>query len=245
MPVTVIGVMPRGFDFLDREEAWVPLGLDFAKENRGGHNYNVIARLAPGTSLAQLQAELGSLTAAWGALEGPRTHAINAKNHPMIAVPFQADLVGSLATTLWLLQGAVLFVLLISIANVANLLLARSETRTREVAVRHSLGASRRRLVRQFVTESLILGLLGGALGVLVAVWAVGGVTALIPKSAPRAGSTPPPSRSRSPARSPRRCCSASRRSCIPARPTSTARSRRARLAPPAARRACGSGAAW
>jgi predicted permease len=188
MPVTVIGVMPKGFDFLDREEAWVPLDLDFAKENRGGHNYNVIARLAPGTSLAQLQAELGSLTAAWGASEGPKTHAISPTRHPMVAVPFQADLVGSLATTLWLLQGAVLFVLLISIANVANLLLARSETRTREVAVRHSLGASRRRLVRQFITESLILGLLGGALGVLVAVWAVDGVTGLIPKSAPRAG---------------------------------------------------------
>ena len=105
----------------------------------------------------------------------------------MIALPFQADLVGSLATTLWLLQGAVLFVLLISIVNVANLLLARAETRTREVAVRHALGASRRRLVRQFVTESLMLGVFGGALGILVAVWAVDGVTALIPKSAPRA----------------------------------------------------------
>src|SRR5678815_4739816 len=86
-----------------------------------------------------------------------------------------------------MLQGAVLFVLMISIVNVANLLLARSETRTREVAVRHALGATRTRLMRQFVTESLILGLLGGALGVFVAVWAVDGVTALIPKSAPRA----------------------------------------------------------
>jgi putative ABC transport system permease protein len=105
----------------------------------------------------------------------------------MIAVPFHEDLVGSLSSTLWLLQGAVLLVLLIAIVNVANLLLARSETRTREVAVRHALGASRRRLLRQFMTESLLLGIVGGGLGILVAVWAVDGVTALIPKSAPRA----------------------------------------------------------
>jgi len=187
MPVTVIGVMPRGFDFLDREEAWVPACIDFATANRGGHFLNVVARLAPGASLAALQSELVALEKEWGTKRGPRTHAITTDDHPMVAFDFQADLVGSLSTTLWLLQGAVLFVLLISIVNVANLLLARSETRTREVAVRHALGASRRRLMRQFVTESLILGLLGGALGVLVAVWAVDGVTALVPRSAPRA----------------------------------------------------------
>jgi putative ABC transport system permease protein len=186
LPVTVIGVMPEGFDFLDREEAWVPAHFDPAKQNRGGHFVNVVVRLADGATITTFQDELGALIAAWGPKNAPGTHMIH-NTHPMIALPFQADLVGSLSTTLWLLQGAVLFVLLISIVNVANLLLARSESRTREVAVRHALGASRRRLMRQFITESLVLGVFGGALGILVAVWAVDGVTALIPKSAPRA----------------------------------------------------------
>ena len=186
MPVTVIGVMPKGFDFLDREQAWVPLGVDYAKANRGGHFINTIVRLKDGVSITQLRDELTALKLEWGKLDGPKQHRINTR-HPMIAIPFQQDLVGSLATTLWLLQGAVLFVLLIAIVNVANLLLARAETRNREVAVRHALGANHRRLVRQFLTESLLLGLIGGALGILVAAWAVDGVTALMPKSAPRA----------------------------------------------------------
>ncbi|HEY5950542.1 MAG TPA: ABC transporter permease [Kofleriaceae bacterium] len=187
MPMTVIGVMPKGFDFLDREEAWLPLNLDLSKTNRGGHFLHVVVQLAPGASINALRDEIRALVVGWQKLGGAGRHSIHADNHPMIALPFHADLVGSLATTLWLLQGAVLFVLLISIVNVANLLLARSETRTREVAVRHALGASRRRLMRQFLTESTLQGLLGGALGILVAVWAVDGVTALIPKSAPRA----------------------------------------------------------
>ncbi len=186
MPVTVIGVMPRGFDFLGGEEAWVPAHFDRAMMDRDSHYVNVIARLAPSSSVAALGDELAALTTAWGTKRGPNTHAVSA-DHPMIGLPFQADLVGSLATTLWLLQGAVAFVLLISIVNVANLMLARSQTRLREVAVRHALGASRRRLIRQFATESMVVGLLGAALGILVAVWAIDAVTALMPKSAPRA----------------------------------------------------------
>lgn len=192
MPVTVIGVMPAGFDFIDRAEAWLPANLDVAKQYRSSHNWHVVVRLAPGATIDSLQRELVALRSVWAqsptgipAREGP-PHLID-DNHPMVAVPFQANLVGSLAKTLWLLQAAVLFVFLISIVNVANLLLARAETRNREVAVRHALGANRRRLVRQFMTESLLLGVLGCGLGILVAVWAVEGITTLIPRSAPRA----------------------------------------------------------
>jgi putative ABC transport system permease protein len=186
IPVTVIGVMPKGFDFLGRQEAWVPLGMEVDEKNRGGHSLSVIARLPEGGSLSAMRAELDALVAEWGKTDGPGRHMLNAKEHPMLAVPFQADLVGGIATSLWLLQGAVLFVLLIAIVNIANLLLARSEARNREVAIRHALGANRRRLIRQFITESVLLGLVGGALGVLVSVWAVDAIAALIPKSAPR-----------------------------------------------------------
>jgi putative ABC transport system permease protein len=193
MPVTVIGVMPEGFDFLDRQEAWVPLNWDFQKMNRGGHGLNVIAKLKEGVGIEALRDELTALGAGWMKLMGPNRHSLTVDNpydlraHPLVAFPFHDDLVGNLSTTLWLLQAAVLLVLMIAIVNVANLLLARSETRTREVAVRHALGASRRRLLRQFLTESILLGAIGGGLGILVAVWAVDGVTELIPKSAPRA----------------------------------------------------------
>ena len=193
MPVTVVGVMPKGFDFLGGVEAWFPGGIDYAKAHRASHNWHVVVRLKPDASYAAFQEELLALRTAWEKDAAKRLTAGEARvhtisdDHPMIAVPFQDNLVGSMAKTLWLLQAAVLFVLLISVVNVANLLLARSETRSREVAVRHALGASRRRLLRQFITESLLLGLLGGGLGVLLAVWAVDGVTALIPRSAPRA----------------------------------------------------------
>ena len=173
MPVTVIGVMPEGFDFLDHQEAWIPTNIDLEKAGRGGHFLHVAVRLKPDVTIAAFRDELTALLTEWGKKRSPTFHALSIDNpylprHSMIAEPFQEDLVGSLSPTLWLLQGAVLFVLLISIVNVANLLLARAETRTREVAVRHALGASRRRLARQFITESLILGILGGGLGILV-----------------------------------------------------------------------------
>jgi putative ABC transport system permease protein len=193
-PVTIIGVMPKGFDFLPPAEAWLPANMNY-EGNRASHNWSAVVRLKDGVGIEALRSELKALEVSWRGRylkqeppkgQPPGIHLIS-EQHPMVAFPFQENLVGSLATTLWLLQASVLFVLLIAIVNIANLLLARAETRNREVAVRHALGASRRRLVRQFVTESLVLGLLGGGLGILVAVWAVDGVTALIPRTAPRA----------------------------------------------------------
>jgi putative ABC transport system permease protein len=190
MPVTVVGVMPQGFDFIGGEEAWFPTTLDINDQNRrGGHNFDVFVRLKPGMTGADFQEEIKSLIHAWsdGRKKGDAgPHYIGPEGHPMITVPLHDDITGSMSTALWLLQAAALFVLLISIVNVANLLLARSETRNREIAVRHALGARRRRLVRQFLTESVALGVLGGGLGILLAVWAVDGIVALIPKSAPR-----------------------------------------------------------
>jgi putative ABC transport system permease protein len=188
MPVTVIGVMPRGFDYPGGIEAWAPYGIDPASIRRGGHGYHVLVRLAPGATIETLRAEIGALTAAWsaGKTPGQSEHHINATQHTMIAMPLHQEVVGSLSTILWLLQGAVLFVLLIAIANITNLLLARAETRSREVAVRHALGATRGRLVRQLITESVALGVIGGGLGILVAVWALDAAIAVIPQTAPR-----------------------------------------------------------
>ena len=188
VPVTVIGVMPRGFAFPARAELWLPAQLDPAHGYDTQFNLGVVARLTPGTTRATLQAVLDARSLGWEAriIALVATRQLPTPSIRARAIGFHDDLVGSLGTALWLLQGAVMFVLLIAIVNVANLLLARSETRTREVAVRHALGASRPRLVRQFLTESVLLGLTGGGLGVLVAMWSLDGVAALIPRAAPR-----------------------------------------------------------
>jgi putative ABC transport system permease protein len=187
MPVTVVGVMPRGFDFFDRIEAWIPLRLDPALPRRGDHYLRVVARLAPGATLDALDAELAALLPRWATAFQPDDPPPSA-SHPVYGRPLQADIIKLVATPVWLLQGAVMLVLVISIVNVANLLITRAEARTREIAVRHALGASRGRLVRQLITESLVLSVLGGGLGVLAAVWGVDGVLAITPAGAPRYG---------------------------------------------------------
>jgi predicted permease len=166
-PHTVVGIMPAGFRLNEDEfDVFTPLGQDTSPsmQNRGRHpGIQVLARLQPGVTLIQAQVEL-SLIGHHLAEQFPDSN----KERSFIAQPLRPD-VGDVRSTLWLLLGAVGLVLVIACVNVASLLLARAVTRDRELAMRVALGATRGRLMRQCLTESAVLGLSGGVLGVLVA----------------------------------------------------------------------------
>jgi predicted permease len=184
---TVIGVMPAGFTIGDqRIEAWVPLALDPAKPgNHGNHYLYLVGRLKPDVSLTQARLEMNSLLARWKQ-EIPNSHTPDAERHRLVIQPLLDDLVGSIRPKIQLLMGAVGLVLLIACVNVANLLLARAEARQKEIAIRTALGAARSRLVRQLLTESVVLALLGGALGLLLGWVGVKAIVAANLESIPR-----------------------------------------------------------
>ncbi|PYU75524.1 MAG: hypothetical protein DMG52_07275 [Acidobacteria bacterium] len=168
---TIIGVMPKGFQFPPGEQEpaqiWTALRLDPANPgNRGGHNYYLLGRMKPRVTAVEAQGELASLVQSYGEKRAPKTHSFHPKTHTIVSFPLQAEVVSSVRPALLMLLGAVIFVLLIASVNVANLLLARAEARRREIAIRGALGAGLVRLARQFVTEGILLALCGAVLGV-------------------------------------------------------------------------------
>ncbi len=178
----VIGVMPKDLTFPQTADLWVPLNFDADPDMkvRSAHFLRPIGRLKPGVTVAQAQADTDAI-AAQLAQQFPNSN----KSWSLRLEPLRERLIGSSRTSLFILFGAVGFVLLIACANVANLLLVRATARQKEVALRTALGASRLRIVRQLITESLLLALVGGALGALLAAWGIDLLVTLTRDSVP------------------------------------------------------------
>jgi putative ABC transport system permease protein len=177
----LVGIMPPGFDYPHSAERsdfrhidlWLPLGLD--TQNNSYWNYSVTGRLKPGVTLAQAQSEMVRL----GHQEGEADIIV-------VMMPLMERIIGRVQTPVLMLMGAVGFVLLIACANIANLMLVRAAARYREMAIRCCLGASRRRIVAQMLIESVLLGVLGAGLGLLLAAWVINGIKLLSSASIPR-----------------------------------------------------------
>lgn len=171
----IVGILPKGFYGLDPDtEVWIPFSTyplfqqTELLERRGARWHDVIARLKPGVTIQQAQS---AMTAIAKRLE--EEYPDSNRNNGVMLIPFQEEVLGDIKPAIRILFGAVAFVLLIACANVANLMLVRTAGRQKEFAVRSALGASRKRIIRQLITESALLGILGGVTGSLLAIWAI------------------------------------------------------------------------
>ena len=186
VPHEVIGVLPQTFEFpYSGLELWAPLAFEGSSQplSRSNHEFTVFARMKSGVTLAQARAEMDRVGQHLSK-EYPNTNA----RHGAWVVPLREELTGPVRSSLFLLLGAVGFVLLIACVNVANLLLARAAARRREMAVRAALGAGRARLIGQGLTESVLLSLIGGAAGLLVARWGIDLLRQVAPANVPLPG---------------------------------------------------------
>jgi putative ABC transport system permease protein len=186
---TVAGIAPVGFQYPDKTDAWVPpfklvptISETMNVERARGFGFlSAVALLKPGVSIEQAKAEMETITAR---LREQYPESNNNRFDRVVSL--HTHLVGDTGTILWLLLGAVGLVLLIACANVANLMLVRATSRQKEIAIRTALGATRIRIVRQLLTESLLLAVIGGAFGLLLALWGVDLLTRLLPRDFPR-----------------------------------------------------------
>ncbi len=181
----IVGVVSPGFRFPDKTDIWLPSSTFEESPERGAHNFQVVGRLKRGVTLEQAQAQMTSIGAR---LE--RQYPASNKGKNVVVTRMRDDMVSNVQLTLYVLLGAVAVVLLIACANVANLLLAKSTARAREIAVRAALGASRGRIVRQLLTESLLMSLAAGVGGLFIAMWGSTVLVSLAPKNVPRLAET-------------------------------------------------------
>ncbi len=176
VPRTLVGILPANFDMFGRIDVWTPMAMDPATTERANRSWGVFARLRPGVTAQQAQAEMSGIASRLS-----RQYPATNENWGLRVVPLHQLVSGLVTTPLMMLLGSVGLLLLLACANVANLLLAKATSRQREIAVRTALGAGRFRIVRQLLTESVILAVAGGIVGLILARWSIGALRGFIP----------------------------------------------------------------